>query len=62
MTGDMEKIVHEVFGNWYPFPSEPYCRRMGWDINKDGTVEAPGGCFPTRESCEVRELERLYGL
>ena len=59
---DIKKLVHEMFKGWCPFPTQTYCRQMGFEINKDVTVEAPGGCFPTRESCEVDELERLYEL
>ncbi len=59
---EIRELVHILFGNWYPFPDKSYCERMGWEVNRDGTVDAPGGRFPTRELCEVRELEHLYTL
>lgn len=53
-------LIREMFAGWCPFPTEAYCKQMGWEINPDGTVEAPGGRSPTRELCEVGELAQLY--
>lgn len=60
---DMSGIVRMFFQNWCPFPDKAYCEKVGWLVNEDGTVDTPGGYrVPTRELCEVRELERLYEL
>jgi hypothetical protein len=57
---EWREIIEILFAHWNPFPDKAYCERMGWHVNSDGTVETPGGCFPTSDLCEVRELESLY--
>jgi len=54
-------LIKLMFMNWCPFPDKAYCKSVGWDVNPDGTVDTPGGIrIPTRELCEVKELEELY--
>jgi hypothetical protein len=44
-----------------PFPDRTYAEKVGWTVNEDGTIETPGlGRVPSRELCEVRELEELH--
>ena len=60
---DWTEIIRDIFQHWCPFPDKAYCEKVGWDVNPDGTVDTPGGFrVPTRELCEVNELERLYEL
>jgi hypothetical protein len=60
-TDDIKEIFHMLFANWIPFPDRAYCEKMGWEFNRDGTVDTPGGWrIPTRELCETKELEKLY--
>jgi len=55
------EIIRALLQNWCPFPDKAYCESVGWVVNTDGTVDTPGGFrIPTRELCEVEELERLY--
>jgi hypothetical protein len=54
-------FLKAIFANWNPFPDRAYCEKVGWPVNPDGTVETPGlGRVPTRELCEVKELEQMY--
>jgi len=54
-------LVRAMFANWNPFPDRAYCEKVGWIVNSDGTVDTPGGIrIPTRELCEVKELEQMY--
>lgn len=54
-------LIKAMFANWNQFPDKAYCERVGWHVNEDGTVNTPGlGLVPTRELCEVRELEAIY--
>jgi len=47
---------------WCPYPDEAYARKVGWPVNTDGTITTPGiGHVPSRELCEIAELEGLYG-
>ncbi len=54
-------FVRAMLANWNPFPDRAYCEKVGWKVNSDGTVDTPGGIrIPTRDLCEVKELEELY--
>jgi hypothetical protein len=57
---EWREIVEILFANWNPFPSQAYCERMGWEVHPDGTVDTPGGRFPTSDLIEIQKLEALY--
>ena len=54
-------LIKMMFANWNPFPDKAYCEKVGWHVNADGTVDTPGlGRVPTRDLCEVKELEQSF--
>jgi hypothetical protein len=54
-------LLKAMFANWNPFPDKAYCEKVGWHVYPDGTVETPGlGRQPTRDLCEVKELQQMY--
>lgn len=56
-------IVRQIMANWCPFPDAAYWKKFGIEPNSDGTIDTPGGFrIPTRELCEVNDLERLFAL
>jgi len=64
MSDSKIKIDLDVFrlimANWCPFPDAAYWKKFGIEPNPDGTIDTPGGIrIPTRELCEVAELEEL---
>jgi hypothetical protein len=60
---DWRATFEAVFGNWCPYPDEAYARKVGWPVNADGTITTPGvGVVPSRELCEVYDLEKMFKL
>ena len=54
-------FVRLFMADWCPFPDAAYWKKFGIEPNPDGTVDTPSGIrIPTRELCEVNDLERLY--
>ena len=52
--------IREIMAGWIPFPDAAYWKQFGIEPNADGTVDTPGGFrIPTRELCEINQLEEL---
>lgn len=56
-------VIREMMAHWIPFPDAAYWKKFGIEPNADGTIDTPGGFrIPTREMCEVADLETLAKL